>query len=83
MASSALIVANDNIFNRAVLEEDAFYFSDANQISELLNSGLQKESYCHLIERNRQKIAEFYSWEHITDLLETSLSSAVNIDRAK
>ena len=83
MASSALIVANDNIFNRAVLEEDAFYFSDANQISELLNSGLKKDSYCHFIERNRQKIAEFYSWEHITDLLETSLSTAVNIDRVK
>jgi glycosyltransferase involved in cell wall biosynthesis len=77
MASSALIVANDNVFNRAVLEEDAFYFSDAAQIAKLLNSDLQKDHYNHFIERNRRKIDESYSWEHITDLLETSLRAAV------
>jgi len=76
MASSALIVANDNIFNRGVLEGDAFYFSDASQITELLNSDLRKENYGDFIERNRRKISEFYSWEHITDLLETSLNAA-------
>ena len=83
MASSALIVANDNMFNRAVLEEDAFYFSDANHISELLNSGVQKDAYSHFIEKNRQKIAEYYSWEHITDLLETTLRKAVNPESPK
>lgn len=77
MASSALIVANDNIFNRGVLEGDAFYFSDAEQITDLLNSGLRKDNYNDFIERNRRKIGEFYSWEHITDLLETCLSSAI------
>src|SRR5437764_11687109 len=30
MSSGALIAAHDNVFNRAILEEDAFYFKSGN-----------------------------------------------------
>ena len=33
MASSALIVANDNIFNKSILNDDAFYFSNSIEVS--------------------------------------------------
>ena len=78
MASNGLIVANDNVFNRAVLEDDAFYFSNDLQVAELLDAKPQKKAYETFIERNRNRIKEFYSWQHITDLLEKSLHDAVN-----
>ncbi|MGZ5135230.1 MAG: DUF1972 domain-containing protein [Flavitalea sp.] len=77
MASNALIVAHDNVFNRAVLEAEAFYFSTAEEITEILNHGIDKARYREFIDKNRLKISEFYSWEYITDLLENSLKDAI------
>lgn len=65
MASHCLIVANDNIFNRSVLEEDAFYFNTAADITRLLNEGVEKTHYTSLLENNIQKIERQYSWEYI------------------
>jgi glycosyltransferase involved in cell wall biosynthesis len=69
MASRSLIVANDNVFNRTVLEEDAFYFSTAQDISRLLDAGMEKNSYARFIENNIQKITLQYSWEYIAGQL--------------
>jgi glycosyltransferase involved in cell wall biosynthesis len=77
MASNALIVAHDNVFNRAVLENDAIYFSTVSDIIVFLNSGSKKSQYEAFIENNRKKIKQSYSWEHITNLLEKSLSDAL------
>lgn len=78
MASNALIIANDNVFNRAVLEDDAFYFSSEIHVTDILNGNPQKKDYNAFIERNRTRISEFYSWEYITGLLEKSLHDAVH-----
>jgi len=77
MASQALIVAHDNIFNRSVLEEDAFYFSTPSDITSLLNRHPLKRGYDSFIENNNARIAKNYSWEYITDLLEKCLSEAL------
>lgn len=77
MASQALIVAHDNIFNKSVLGSDAFYFSTPEQITALLNSKIDKPAYSSYIRNNNNKIAEHYSWKHITDLLENYLSQAL------
>lgn len=77
MASNALIMAHDNVFNRAILEEDAFYFSDESDIARFLDSTTEKEEYQFMIEQNRKKIKQFYSWDHITNLIEKSLSDAL------
>ena len=45
MASSTLIAAHDNPFNKDVLKENGLYFKNSNDISELLNSGIQKKDY--------------------------------------
>ena len=39
MASNALICANDNIFNKSILGEDAFYFNNADQVASCINNG--------------------------------------------
>lgn len=64
MASNSFIVAHDNIFNKSVLGENAFYFSDKERVSKILDT-LVKKDHEHLIRANERKIKDFYSWEKI------------------
>lgn len=82
MASNSLICSNDNKFNRAILENDALYFSDADDVTYHLLTGSKSESrYQHLMDNNRQKIAEFYTCDTIinayADHFESILSEHV------
>lgn len=83
MASQSLIVANENIFNRSVLEEDAFYFASAEDIAKILNKQINKNEFATFIENNNSKIVNFYSWEHITNTLEKYLIDALSEQRKK
>jgi hypothetical protein len=80
MASQALIMAHDNIFNRSVLQDDAFYFSTPADISLLLDSCPARRDYESFIGNNNARITRNYSWEHITDLMENCLSEALKKD---
>lgn len=64
MASNALIIAHDNIFNRGILGNDAFYFKTSLDIRNVLND-LNKEKQQDIIGNNRHKIQNIYSWEKI------------------
>lgn len=81
MASQALIMAHDNIFNRSVLGEDAFYFSSPADISSVLDRRLRKGDYQAFLQNNNAKIKEKYSWEYITTLLEEYLTEALRMRR--
>lgn len=65
MGSQVCIAAHDNAFNRAILGEDALYFSNAGQVSTLLdqepNLGVAKA----MIQANAEKIKNLYSWDKI------------------
>lgn len=63
MASNAFIVANDNIFNKSILGDDAFYFKNSRDVATLLD--LKKEENLEKEIRNQEKIATLYSWEKI------------------
>ena len=63
MASGALIVANDNIFNKGVLEKDAFYFKDKEDIKKCLE--INKEKHKDFIENNSVKIKTKFTTEII------------------
>ncbi|MGN8069071.1 DUF1972 domain-containing protein [Mucilaginibacter sp. 22184] len=68
MASNSLICSNDNKFNRAILENDALYFSDADDVVFHLLTGNKNESrYTQLMENNKQKIMELYTCDRIID----------------
>ncbi|MBS1599292.1 MAG: DUF1972 domain-containing protein [Bacteroidetes bacterium] len=77
MASQALIVANDNVFNRTILEDDAFYFSTPEDIVAVTEKAIAKNDFQHFLENNNDKIKKYYSWNHITDQLENCLSNAL------
>ncbi|WP_299332734.1 DUF1972 domain-containing protein [uncultured Psychroserpens sp.] len=66
MASNSLIVANDNIFNKAILETDAFYFENSEQVSEYIDT-LHKLEYSSLSKNLNKKIENTYSWDIINN----------------
>lgn len=66
MASNALIVANNNIFNKSILKDDAFYFDNSEDVCALSNK-LSKKEYHSLLENNKNKIETKFSWDIINE----------------
>lgn len=69
MASDCFILANNNIFNKAVLNDSAIYYSNATEVSNILNSienlvAKYKEKF---IAQNLEVIRQEYSWEKLVD----------------
>jgi len=67
MASKSLIVAHDNQFNEAILNEDAFYFSTAADVTSALKKIQAKEDFEALLTNNFNKIKNSFSWEIINN----------------
>ena len=67
MADGALVAAHDNDFNRAVLQEDAIYFSSSDDTGRLIASVLPREDHVQKTENNFTKIREQYNWPNIID----------------
>ncbi|MEZ4795089.1 MAG: DUF1972 domain-containing protein [Flavobacteriaceae bacterium] len=65
MASNALVVAHQNEFNKAILEEDALYFETISDVSDAIKKVMQKADYQSFLNRNQTKVQELYSWENI------------------
>lgn len=63
MASEATICAHDNIFNKSILKENAYYFSDANGVTSVLNDHLDKNP--GFTKNNLQKIKNEFQSEQI------------------
>ncbi|MCD4793926.1 MAG: DUF1972 domain-containing protein [Bacteroidales bacterium] len=79
MASSALITAHNNPFNKDVLKENAFYFNNSDEIAELLNSGIQKKDYNNKIERNIKEIKENYGIQKIINEYYSVFEKYINL----
>jgi glycosyltransferase involved in cell wall biosynthesis len=74
MASNSLICANQNIFNAAILGDDALYFSSAQEVSEILNR-TKKEDFKSMVNNNLEKIEKIYEWNRIIDQYEQHFKS--------
>lgn len=71
MACSCLIIAHDNIFNNRVLNGNAFFFSDEEEVKKHIHkvstyNGKRKE----IVNRNLDRIRTKYSWDKIIDQYE-------------
>ncbi|MGS2725683.1 DUF1972 domain-containing protein [Psychroserpens sp. BH13MA-6] len=64
MGSGALIAAHDNVFNKTILENDAFYFADEHSVSQLIKT-TEKNKHIDKVKRNTSKIENQYHWETI------------------
>ncbi|WP_452230596.1 DUF1972 domain-containing protein [Lacinutrix sp. MEBiC02404] len=66
MASTTLIIANDNIFNKAILNDDAFYFTTKEEVAKCIET-IKKEDYQFKIINNFKKIEETFNWNKINN----------------
>lgn len=72
MGSNALICANNNEFNSAILGVDALYFENNDNVSSFVDS-IQKENYPHFLHNNLDKIKNIYEWNTIISQYEMFL----------
>lgn len=67
MASGSLIAAHRNVFNEAVLGNDAFYFDSASEVAALVQPQVRNLFWTHA---NLLKIHRQYNWPLITEQYE-------------
>ncbi|MFT4659780.1 MAG: glycosyltransferase involved in cell wall biosynthesis [Patiriisocius sp.] len=69
MGCAICIVAHNNEFNRAVLEDDGYYFSSALEVTKIIDdeSKINEE---RMISNNLLKIKNDYSWNNINEQYE-------------
>jgi glycosyltransferase involved in cell wall biosynthesis len=78
MAGGALIAAHDNVFNKAILGDDAFYFSSAADISQLANTIIRDEIKQEITGHNLEKIRKYYNWETVINQYEQFILECCN-----
>ncbi|RYZ98983.1 MAG: glycosyltransferase family 1 protein, partial [Sphingobacteriaceae bacterium] len=68
MASHSLICANDNPFNKYILQENALYFTEASEVTQVLERDLKTDpKFQSMLDNNSDNIAKSYSWDIIVD----------------
>ena len=77
MASRSLVAAHDNLFNRAVLQQDAYYFSSPNEVREIIENTHRNGREMVMINNNLQKIKEQFSWENVIKKYEDFIQRCV------
>ncbi len=80
MASGCFMLANDNVFNRAVLKENALYYKTADDVCGLLNRVDEEviERKELWVNRNWEEIKTVYSWEKLIDEHEKYFNRLLN-----
>ncbi len=76
MGCQALIAAHDNVFNRTVLGDDAFYFQSAGDIPAIISKNATTD-FGNFKTANEQKIRSQYSWERIVNSYEELMLNSV------
>lgn len=76
MAVNTTIIAHDNIFNRSILKDDAYYFRDKNQIAQILTE--RNPSFGNFSFRNQERIENEFSWERINCQYERFLKECLD-----
>ncbi len=67
MATSCLICANDNPYNRSVLNENALYFKKSSDIKKILDEEIFKVDFSNLKHENLLSIEQNYNFQKIID----------------
>ncbi|MDC8005072.1 DUF1972 domain-containing protein [Aureisphaera galaxeae] len=67
MASNALIIAHKNEFNGKILEEDAFYFTNSDEVAGYIDSINDKSTHKSFLCNNSDKISNLFAWDIINN----------------
>ncbi len=69
MGSGAFICANDNLFNRSILGNDALYFNTKEDVKDVVIN-FPADNRVDIVNSNFLKIQKLYSWERIVSQYE-------------
>lgn len=64
MASNALIAAHNNDFNRGILKDNGYYFSNPEEVKNILQT-INKNDNLQLVTNNYNAIVNDFNWEKI------------------
>ena len=64
MASKAFVMAHNNDFNRGILKDNAVYFSNADEVKNILGS-VKKNDNLQLVQNNFDAIVNDFNWDKI------------------
>jgi glycosyltransferase involved in cell wall biosynthesis len=78
MASRALIAAFENDFNRAILNDDGYYFKTVNDVQQLIDQTNRNNKEEKMICNNLTKIRDEYNWQNIIDQYENFIIECHN-----
>ncbi|SMO87853.1 Glycosyltransferase involved in cell wall bisynthesis [Saccharicrinis carchari] len=77
MGSGALICANDNLFNRSILGDDAVYFKTKEDVRHMIVN-YPNDKRDEFVNANFIKIEKLYSWERIVSQYEELFNEVVS-----
>ncbi|NRR91477.1 DUF1972 domain-containing protein [Winogradskyella undariae] len=75
MGSKAFIIAHNNIFNKSILKENAFYFESDEDIIKLMS--LNKKDHLAIVEQNFTEIRNKFSSDYINSKYENYLEKCL------
>ena len=78
MACECNIVAHENIFNRNILTNSAYYFSTSEDIVQIINKPVDAKTIAVRKGNNLEKIKQIYEWNKIIDQYEKVFLDASN-----
>jgi glycosyltransferase involved in cell wall biosynthesis len=78
MASSALIAAHENDFNKEVLLDDGYYFKTAADVQQLIEQTQRSSIEEKMIHNNLNKVKDKYNWQNTIDQYENFIVECFN-----
>src|SRR5690554_2606685 len=78
MASNALIIAHNNIFNKSILQEGAIYFNSDKDVTKILDDDDYFLLHDKNMRLNKEKIDKEFSWQIINKKYEEYLNGLLN-----
>ncbi|HVS98526.1 MAG TPA: DUF1972 domain-containing protein [Puia sp.] len=83
MASDCTIAAHDNPFNKGVLGNEAFFFSNPRQVSEILERDCPDETKAVWKTKNMEKIRKEYNWEGVIEAYERTFHQRTSLPQTR
>jgi len=77
MGSQSLIAANNNIFNKAILQGDSFFFNSEDDVKFLLENTVKSDNL-NKISNNINKIEVEFNWNRIIDQYENLFNELIS-----
>jgi len=71
MAANSFILAHDNQFNKSVVNQNAYYFKDANTLSDLLKDKKILKNKLEFAQNKLKRTEEVYRWSIVVNQYES------------